>query len=78
MPLVRDIARPLLVLLATTNILGGSQSNDVNLHFVSEVRPEVVQDISISRCQLELFLSEEERNIIFGRPSVCSYLSLPR
>ena len=48
------------------------------MHFVSEVRPEVVQDISISRDQLELFLSEEERNIIFGRPSVCSYLSLPR
>ena len=27
--------------------------NVVNLHFVSEVRPEVVRDISISRDQLE-------------------------
>lgn len=33
----------------------------------------------ISRDQLELFsLSEEERNIIFGSPGVCSDLSLPR
>ena len=32
-----------------------------NLHFVSEVRPEVVRDISISRDQLELIsLSKEE------------------
>ena len=65
----------LLVLSVTTNIWGGVQSNVVNLHFVSEVRPEVVRDISISRDQLELFLSEEERNITFSRPSVRSYLS---
>ena len=38
----------------------------VNLHSVSEVRPEVVRDISISLYQLELFsLSENERNIFF-------------
>ena len=56
---VGDIARSLLVL--STNVL--------SLHFVSEVRPEVVRDISRTRDQLELFsLSEEERNIIFCSP----------
>ena len=45
MLLVGDIARKLLVLSATTNIWGGAQSNVVNLHFVSEVRKEVVRDI---------------------------------
>ena len=54
---------------AKTNIWGGGQSNVVNLHFVSEVSPEVVRDISISRDQLELLsLSEEETNIIFCSP----------
>ena len=48
---------------ATTNIVGGAQSSVGNLHFVSEVSPEVVRDISISRDQLEVFSSEEERNI---------------
>ena len=66
---VGDIERSLLVLPATTDICGGAQSitgfatlkNAVNLHFVSEVRPEIVRDISISRDQLELIsLSEEE------------------
>ena len=67
--LVGDIAKSLLVFWATTNIWGGAQSNVVNLHSVSEVRPEVVRDISISRDQLELFsLSENERNIIFCSP----------
>ena len=49
------------------------------LALLSDVRQEVVRDISISRYQLELLsLSEEERNIyIFARPLVCSYLSLP-
>ena len=41
----------------------------MNLHFVSEVRPEVIRDISRSRDQLELFsLSEEEKNITFCSP----------
>ena len=63
-------ARSLLVLLATISICGRAQSifampmNVVNLRFVSDVRQEVVRDISISRYQLELLsLSEEERNI---------------
>ena len=46
MLLVGDITRPLLVLSTTTNICGGAQSNVVNMHFVPELRPEVVRDIS--------------------------------
>ena len=64
MVLVGDIAKSLLVFLATTNIWGGAQSNVINLHFVSEVRHEVVRDV-----QLELFsLSDDEKNIIFCSP----------
>ena len=43
--LVGDIARTLLALSAITNIWGRAQSNVVNLHFVSEVGPEVFRDI---------------------------------
>ena len=46
MPLVGDIARSLLVLSATTNIWASAQSNVVKLHFVSQVRPELVRDCS--------------------------------
>ena len=53
---VGDIARSLLVISALINIWGGAQSikgfvtpkNVVNLQFASEVRPEVVGDISKS------------------------------
>ena len=53
-------AKSLLVLLATINICGRAQNifatlmNVVNLRFVSDVRQEVVREISISRYQLEL------------------------
>ena len=68
---VGDIARSLLVLSAATNIWGGAQSikgfatlrNVVNLHFFSEVKPEVVRDILRSAWVVS---SEEERNIIFA------------
>ena len=41
----------------------------MNFYFVSEVRPDVVRDISIPRDQLAMFsLPEEERNIVFCPP----------
>ena len=50
-------------------LLVGDIARSLIVHFVSEVSPEVVRDISISRDQLELFsLSEEETNIIFCSP----------
>ena len=63
--------------LATTNIWSGTQSNVINLHFVSEVRPEVVRDISISRYQLELFSllwGREKYNILLPLRFVVTYI----
>ena len=60
MLLVWDIARTLLVVSAITNIWGEVQSNVVNLHFVSEVRPEVVWDILRSARVVHICLKKKE------------------